>query len=247
MIGHVAIREILESTDAAIVRSFLHVPIGKFTEININEDLDIVSPDESNRFWKRLKDFSFDLLQSQPLAVEDSNILRSISSLILLCCEKCQQKTLIMFETLEILAGVLLLYDPDGTWAVLKRQVSKACEYCWINSERGAGNLVPLLLPYLLTNALQHDARDVDVKRLYVMREAFLLLDIDNATCRPTRDLILRCFINPIFLKQSDGQKFLAFMATINDGKKIMVSLLFPTCVYCILTFMILLFPRRSH
>jgi len=101
----------------------------------------------------------------------------------------------------------------------VKISVSKLSELWWLNNEEGAENLMPQLITYLLMQTLGIDGYDIDIKRLYALRGGFLLLDLEDNSSSFVRELIQRSFVHPSYLKVKEGQKLLAFLLNINQGK----------------------------
>ena len=54
------------------------------------------------------------------------------------------------------------------------------------------------------------------IKRLYVMRTALCCFDLSDASSQLLKELLLRCFIEPGFLKSKDGIKLLAFLLALD-------------------------------
>jgi hypothetical protein len=189
------------------------------------EILDIATEEEVSKFWEQLRNFLTKVVKEELLsdhASENSSSIKAAATLVLSCCEKNAPNSSFAYDTLLVLSQLLSSSTIGGLSAATKRAVSKACEHWWVNEGQGSGNFVAVVLPYLLSIAVQPDALDVDIKRVYAMRNAFFLLEFENSSFIPTRELILRSFISPLFLKVFEGQKFLAFIMTINDGNYIM-------------------------
>ena len=54
-----------------------------------------------------------------------------------------------------------------------------------------------------------------DVKRCYAMRKALALLDFDSDSISDVKRLLLRAAFLPVFLRTSEGRKFLAYLFTL--------------------------------
>jgi hypothetical protein len=110
----------------------------------------------------------------------------------------------------------------------LKLNIAKLCEKQYLsscsNNLSDADGLVTQLLPYLLLISLSPGAVDADVKRIYSLRSALELFDFDDESIESMRGLLLRCFIQPSFLKLPEGKKFLAEVLNIQSGQDTMVS-----------------------
>ncbi|CAN0413140.1 unnamed protein product, partial [Discosporangium mesarthrocarpum] len=62
----------------------------------------------------------------------------------------------------------------------------------WVSERPGAEHLVTQLLPLLLVRSLGEEAREADVKRVYSVRGALILLDFDDESSDDLRALLLR-------------------------------------------------------
>jgi hypothetical protein len=137
-----------------------------------------------------------------------------VASITMLYAEK---KVALRCETLsgiiESLHDILIsLEESSEVFVNLKKSISKVCELWWVNEEQGCENVVTQLLPYTITITFSPYANESDVKRLVNIEKALLLLDFEDESIDSLRELLLRCFINPLFLKCVEGRKFLAFI-----------------------------------
>jgi len=123
-----------------------------------------------------------------------------------------------VFDIILLSQGVLTCNKNLSVLTATKVLVSKLSELWWLNNEEGAENLMPQLITYLLMTTLGIDGHDVDIKRLYGLRGAFLLLDFENPSISFIRELIQRSFVHPSFLKLKEGQKLMAFLLNVNQG-----------------------------
>ena len=60
------------------------------------------------------------------------------------------------------------------------------------------------MVPYLLMKCLQPETALKDIKRLWQIRNCLLLLDYDDPSADPTKLLLLRCYMQPMFLKADE-------------------------------------------
>ncbi|WOL15422.1 hypothetical protein Cni_G24203 [Canna indica] len=111
------------------------------------------------------------------------------------------------------LHGSLVLYEMDQA---LLSQVASICEEWWKAKLPGRENLVSQSLPYLLSKSLT-EGKKADVRRVYNLREAFLLFDYMDESIEDMRMLLVRCVITPVYLKIEEGRKFVAFMLGLNE------------------------------
>ena len=76
----------------------------------------------------------------------------------------------------------------------------------------GAELVMPQVVSFLLVRSLSPEARDLDIKRLYAVRGALLLLDFDDPSIDSLKGLLLRCASHPAHLKSTEGRRFLVFL-----------------------------------
>ena len=148
------------------------------------------------------------------------NVLKKIAAVVQKRIESSKENCSSLIGIVEPLHAILIPLEdclPGAT--SLKSSIARICEKWWTNEFADSENLVTQLIPYLLITALSPSAHDADVKRLYTIRTALLLLDFEDETIESIRSLILRCFIHPAFLRVPDGRRFLSFLFSIHEGK----------------------------
>lgn len=197
----------------------------KSHDLDLSETLDVLSSQQHEKLWKCVKEMIISLKQS--LADENCTderqqmcltSLRRIADFIVLY-QSLKPRPASLFYSLEEIHELLMsLNDAIAGAAPLKRRIADACEAWWINNENSAENLISQLIPYLLLASLDTDAKASDITRLYNMRSALLLLDFDDESIQTIQGLLLRCFVDPHFLKSVDGRRFLSFTLCIHDG-----------------------------
>ena len=62
------------------------------------------------------------------------------------------------------------------------------------------------------------------MKRCYTMRKALALLDFDSESIGDVKRLLLRAAFLPVFLRTSEGRRFLAYLFTLEVILAVMVS-----------------------
>ncbi|KAF0719856.1 Aste57867_746 [Aphanomyces stellatus] len=122
-------------------------------------------------------------------------------------------------EIIVHLHGSLLQAPPEAQDAI-----AQCCEAYWVSHAPGAEGVIPQLIPYLVVQALDGEKASA-IKRLRDVQDALSLLDFEDNSSRydPHRlacivvssscdqpisllkDLLLRCFVSPTFLKSNDG------------------------------------------
>jgi hypothetical protein len=122
---------------------------------------------------------------------------------------------------MRITLGLLhdIIFDLSGQDGLaLQEAIAKVCEAMWVGERKGAELLVAQLVPFLLLKALSEEARDADVKRLFGVRGALLLMDLDDASSDTLKGLLLRCTMHPRFLKTEIGRRFVVFLFGLQVG-----------------------------
>ncbi|XP_055827858.1 uncharacterized protein LOC129896066 [Solanum dulcamara] len=112
-----------------------------------------------------------------------------------------------LLPAVRALHDSLILFESDS---VLLSEIANLCEEWWKEGLYGKETLISQALPFLLSRALTLKKK-VDVRRVYMLREAFMLLDFEDESIEDLKHLIMRCVISPLFLKTEDGRKFIAF------------------------------------
>lgn len=79
-----------------------------------------------------------------------------------------------------------------------------------------------------------------DVTRVYAIREGLTLFDYDDESTDTIKHLLLKCTISPLFLKISEGQRFLSYIFTLSlpfvDQIHAVVKQQLPNCRPSLLT-----------
>lgn len=102
----------------------------------------------------------------------------------------------------------LVLFEFDE---VLMSEIACLCEEWWKEDLPEREALISLSMPLLLSRSLTLK-RKVDVHRVYALREAFTCFDYDDESIEDMKRFLLRCYIEPLYLKTEDGKKFLSFL-----------------------------------
>ncbi len=114
----------------------------------------------------------------------------------------------LMIRTLEVLHSILLrLEGLQGT--TIQSRIARVCQAWWTQELPGADRLITQLLPLTLARALEDNGKESDVKRVHALRQAFLLLDWEDDDSDGLRELLLRAFLSPRFLRSDVGKRFL--------------------------------------
>ncbi len=114
----------------------------------------------------------------------------------------------LIIDTFEVLHSILLrLEGLQGT--TIQSRIARMCQVWWTRELPGANRLITQLLPLTMARALEDDGKESDVKRVHVLRQAFLLLDWEDDDSDGLRELLLRAFLSPRFLRSDVGKRFL--------------------------------------
>jgi len=92
--------------------------------------------------------------------------------------------------------------------------ICKLCEKWFVEGLPQRHNVTTQLLPTLLLHALQ--TGDL-VHRIYQVRTALTLLDLDDESAQVLNQLLQRCFLSACFLSKAEGRKFLALTMTCSN------------------------------
>jgi hypothetical protein len=117
---------------------------------------------------------------------------------------KCPEELMEVAQTLHDMLFDLVEHPK------LQAQVCRLCQAIWFREDQGRENLVTHLLPVMMIRTLeQQTSKDVDIKKLFRCREMLELLDLSDESADSLKQLLLRCFIAPQFLRLSEGRRFL--------------------------------------
>ncbi len=127
------------------------------------------------------------------------------------------------FPRLLLILSVLnqLLGDIDEESAAVssfKNLLSQLCESYISAGETGCETLLPQTITYLLRETLQAEPKDNSLKRLLAIKHGFQLLDFTRTDSSFSRELLVRCFVHPRYLKCAEARKLLADLLALSDG-----------------------------
>ncbi|OMP01820.1 Armadillo-like helical [Corchorus olitorius] len=101
----------------------------------------------------------------------------------------------------------LILFESDSN---LSNEVACLCEEWWKQGLPGKETLISQTLPFLLSKSLTLKKK-VDIHRVHSLREAFNFLDFEDESIEDLKLLLIRCVIEPLYLKTDEGKRFVAF------------------------------------
>ncbi|XP_064397561.1 condensin-2 complex subunit G2-like [Halichondria panicea] len=82
----------------------------------------------------------------------------------------------------------------------------------WCTEREDREGLVPHTLLYIVARSLTDGALAADVKRVWSMRQAFLLLDFEDISAEPFKAMLLSATLQPLYINTEEGRKFLSFL-----------------------------------
>jgi len=119
------------------------------------------------------------------------------------------------FHVAERLHNVLFSLNSCGPDAVEPQSnIVAVCECWWIANIEHREMLILQALPLVVYATLGEDSSTTksSVRRLFLMKEAFAVVDFDDESAAPLKSLLFRVASSPMCLKTSEGKRFLAFL-----------------------------------
>jgi hypothetical protein len=142
------------------------------------------------------------------------SVLRAITKVVKIFVEdekRIAPETI--YKTLCTLHNLLFALGEQHEAGAVQNEISEVCELWYLQQRDGRENLVPQTITFLLVRALDYESKVSDLKRLWNLRDALLLLDFTDPTSSESlRRLLLRCLIHPLFLDREEGRKFLSYL-----------------------------------
>ena len=125
-----------------------------------------------------------------------------------------------VFVVAELLHNNLFALNSCGReGANAQKEVVAMCELYWKGRFTDSEVLVTQLIPLLVVKSLNGDATKADIKRLWHMRQSLHLLDFqEQDTISELRDLLLRTVSSPLYLKNIEGRKMIAYLFRLHTS-----------------------------
>lgn len=192
---------------------------------DVCETLDLLTEQEHELAWASLLDVlnpSIEALTSEEITelgdLEDHvTRVKRIASLSHTVLEKTKYRPESLLTVIECMHDMLIpLEDAIPGAPALKVTISRVCELMFTQADSRCENVITQLIPFLLLTALGPASLDADIKRVFNIRKALLLLDFEDESIESIKDLLLRCYLHSSFLKVSEGKRFLAFLLTVD-------------------------------
>lgn len=124
-----------------------------------------------------------------------------------------------VFSVAELLHGVLLSLHSCGIKGIqVQTTIASLCETWWLERFVDREAMVVQLMPFLVAKTLDAAAQKSDVKRLLQIRDALAVLDFENESILYLKSLLLRAVSSPLFLKQTEGKRFIASLFYLHQS-----------------------------
>jgi len=230
----------IEQNDTNVVIQSLIKALDSKEKLGLKDMYELFTQVESSLYWDHVKRHTFHILESccSNQAYVDNHVaaenkeeshkkLKAIANGIYDFCQVSKFKPSSLLDILLELQNLLVTDNNNSELMPIKILIAKTSEYFWVHEEEGAEHLMPNLMTYLLMTSLSMHGRDTDIKRIYALRGAFLLLDFEDPSINFLVSLIHRCFTHPGYMKVTEGRKLLAFLLQSNGGITIVMSLSF--------------------
>lgn len=108
-----------------------------------------------------------------------------------------------------------IIFELDFECAA-QEAVVRMCEAWYLKGYERNDEVVPQTILYLLMRSVGANGRQVDVKRVFAMREAFQLLEIGGESFRSVQEALMRAVVHPNYIMHDDGRRFLAIMLSLH-------------------------------
>lgn len=99
----------------------------------------------------------------------------------------------------------------------VQEELSELCEMWFIQNRSSRDAVAPQMISFLLAKALATDSKQLDLKRLFLVREALTYLDLEDESTLQLRILVQRTFLHTQFLAlggDNFGRRFLIWALT---------------------------------
>lgn len=210
-----------DHTDPSTLLEF--VELHNTDQLDLAELLQSVRGEQLSRLWAGLHGLTKAIVDANlhRMDIEDNvedevetslKVLQAVATISMnFLADRKRAAPDLMGQTVQQLHDVLLELSGARGWA-LQNDIARTCEDWWSADRPNKEAMVTQTLPYLVARVLDEEGRAADMKRLYAMRAALLLLDFTNESIESMKELLLRCFVHPLFIKTVDGRKFCVYL-----------------------------------
>jgi condensin-2 complex subunit G2 len=185
--------------------------------VDLKEKLEEVSNEDLHKFWRRLNTaMKNTTIQDQEFASGTLDLIRSIVSICSLFIVRPNEPSVYFLDGLRCLVRLTdsKNFNDDG----LKNSIFILAETAYLSNWANSVHMVPDILTYLFVESLKQGSKDSILKRLLAVSRGMDELDLTTSGESFNRDLLLRCFVHPSFLRLAEGHKILAVIAVASDG-----------------------------
>ena len=120
-----------------------------------------------------------------------------------------------MLGTIQELHDILL-HLPETPVAIgLAAAICHLCEMAILQGKPRKEGFIPNTCAFLLLK-VQDTCTVSDIQKLHALRTGFELIDWNDPSCESMGALLLRCFVNPMFISVDVGRRFLSFVCTLD-------------------------------
>ena len=123
------------------------------------------------------------------------------------------------FRISSLLHDIILSFESCGNKGrMAQKDICIMCEEWWHGNFEHREHLVPQLIPLLLSRSLDVIPTKEDISRLFKIRVAFDLFDFEDESIAYLKSLCLRTIKSPVYLRNSVGENFIAYLFQINES-----------------------------
>ncbi len=182
-------------------------------ENDAKEILESMNRDQLDYFWEFIERLCRHLL-GQIVRSTNTNVIQFLGTVIrwTRCGVSFNVLTNSLLTNITTLSQILLMCHCTELKSLVTA-VSLLCEQLWLKNESGAESIVSQLFPHVLTVCTSSNVREADLKRLWNIRGASLLLDVHEL-----QELIVRFAICKEVLKSAVGIKLVVYFTNLDKG-----------------------------
>ncbi|KAK9022067.1 hypothetical protein V6N11_002362 [Hibiscus sabdariffa] len=112
-----------------------------------------------------------------------------------------------LIPSVRSLHDSLVVFESDPA---LSYEIACLCEEWWKQNLPEKETLISQTLPFFLSKSLTMKKK-VDIYKVYSLRKAFDFFDFEDDSIEDLKLLLIRCVIEPLYLKTDEGKRFVAF------------------------------------
>ncbi|XP_025083646.1 condensin-2 complex subunit G2-like isoform X1 [Pomacea canaliculata] len=220
--ARVELLQIIQREDSQALVSF--VQNGSLKQNDLSEVLAECSRRCLDDMWEGLRRMSTGVLLDAEMEENDKNKEKEkillISSVAQLAIATIHVQEVIipqsLIDTATIFHDILPLL-PDEADSI-KNRLAQLFETWWRLELEGRERVVPNTLLYLLERSLQAKCTAADVKVVWRLHSVLPMINFDDDSSGPLKNLLGRCCSSYQYLKTDEGRRFLSFAFTVHEG-----------------------------